>query len=238
MKKTLIIHVLFVAAIAVAFMVSRTVYAGAEVSCYAAPTQTEVGEWVRWRVTMPGEESDYQFLWSGTDGLEGRGKDLAYVYRTSGPKRATVTYISRFGTSGEVECSPGVFIEKTYAERTEPQPLKPVTIKKPAYNTAPTYSQNYVEETPTYYSRSSYTQPAPTYYSRTTYAAPVPNGTDNSADIERARIRLGLETERDSNAASSIGALTYGYVPWGGLTILLMFIGFGTVLYVMLNKTK
>lgn len=64
------------------------------VSCYANPTTMQVGTRMNWYANVSGGDGDYDYDWSGTDGLNSSSRSPAMTYYDSGRKSATVRVYS------------------------------------------------------------------------------------------------------------------------------------------------
>ena len=62
-----------------------------EVSCVASPSNTDIGQTVRYTANVTGGDGAYSYSWSGTDGLSSSSRTASKAYSTSGSKSATVT---------------------------------------------------------------------------------------------------------------------------------------------------
>ncbi len=60
------------------------------VSCYANPTNVQVGSQMNWYAQVRGGNGDYRYSWTGTDGLNSSSRSPAMTYYTVGNKTATV----------------------------------------------------------------------------------------------------------------------------------------------------
>ncbi len=61
-----------------------------EVSCYANPSNPRVGETVRWYADVEGGDGDYDYDWSGDDGLKSSRSSPSITYYDTGEKEAKV----------------------------------------------------------------------------------------------------------------------------------------------------
>lgn len=61
-----------------------------EVSCYANPTNPQIGSRMNWYARVDGGDGDYDYEWTGTDGLDSSSRSPSMTYYTAGTKRATV----------------------------------------------------------------------------------------------------------------------------------------------------
>ena len=59
-------------------------------SCYANPSSPQVGSQMTWYVNVSGGDHDYDYDWSGTDGLNSSSESPHMTYNTPGTKTATV----------------------------------------------------------------------------------------------------------------------------------------------------
>lgn len=72
--------------------------------CTSNSSSVEVGESVTWSVSVNGNTSDYNYLWSGTDGLSSSSSSVTTTYSTSGTKNASV-HITSSNSSSSVAIS-------------------------------------------------------------------------------------------------------------------------------------
>ena len=82
----------------------KTVNSNLSVSCNANPSNTQVGNRVNWYVQVSGGDGDYNYDWSGTDGLNSSGKSPYITYNLPGSKRATVTVTDGSGDEDSATC--------------------------------------------------------------------------------------------------------------------------------------
>jgi hypothetical protein len=62
-----------------------------EVSCYANPTNPQIGGRVNWYAQIEGGDGYYRYSWSGTDGLDSSSRSPSIIYYSAGNKTSTVT---------------------------------------------------------------------------------------------------------------------------------------------------
>jgi hypothetical protein len=80
-------------------------YSDLQISCYARPNNPDVGDRVRWYVDVTGgDEDDYDYDWTGTNGLDSSSENPSKTYTSRGTKRATVTVESN-GDEASATCS-------------------------------------------------------------------------------------------------------------------------------------
>lgn len=84
-------------------------YNNLSVSCYADPDDPEVGERVRWYAEVEGGDGDYEYDWTGTNGLDSSSKNPSKTYTSRGTKRATVTVTD--GDNNEESASCTVYVD-------------------------------------------------------------------------------------------------------------------------------
>jgi trimeric autotransporter adhesin len=80
------------------------------ISCYPDESRVEEGETVRWRSSVTGGDGDYDYDWSGDEGLDGDDEDTDIRYDDSGRKYAYLTVRSDDGQRETKTCS-SVFVE-------------------------------------------------------------------------------------------------------------------------------
>lgn len=79
-----------------------------QVSCTAIPSSVAIGQTMVWRAYINGTSatsSSYSYQWSGTDGLNNRGRQLTGYYATPGTKTAMVNVVASNGLRGSATCS-------------------------------------------------------------------------------------------------------------------------------------
>jgi len=79
------------------------------VSCYANPSNPQVGSQVNWYANVSGGNGDYDYDWTGTDGLDTSSRSPSMVYRTAGNKIANVVVRSSDGQRVSRSCNVNVF---------------------------------------------------------------------------------------------------------------------------------
>ena len=60
------------------------------VSCYASPSNPQIGSQMNWYANVSGGDGDYRYSWSGTDGLNSSSRSPYMTYYNPGSKSATV----------------------------------------------------------------------------------------------------------------------------------------------------
>lgn len=75
-----------------------------EVTCYANPTNSQIGGRVNWYAEVAGGVGSYRYSWSGTDGLNSSSRNPSMVYNTAGTKSATVTVRDGDGNRDSYTC--------------------------------------------------------------------------------------------------------------------------------------
>jgi hypothetical protein len=73
------------------------------VSCYASPSNPQVGSQMHWYADVSGGDGDYDYDWSGTDGLDSSSRSPSMTYYNGGSKSATVRVYSD-GQSDTATC--------------------------------------------------------------------------------------------------------------------------------------
>ena len=74
------------------------------VSCYASPSNPQVGVRMNWYARVSGGDGDYDYDWSGTDGLNSSSRSPYKTYDMPGSKRATVTVTDGDGQEDTATC--------------------------------------------------------------------------------------------------------------------------------------
>jgi hypothetical protein len=78
-----------------------------EVTCYAEPDDPETGDRVRWYSEASGGDGDYDYEWSGTNGLDSTSENPYKTYSSRGWKYATVN-VESDGDRASATC--GVYV--------------------------------------------------------------------------------------------------------------------------------
>jgi len=79
-------------------------YDNLSVSCYANPSNSQVGRQMNWYANVSGGNGSYFYSWSGTDGLNSSNQSPYMTYYTAGNKSATVTVHDNNGNSRTAYC--------------------------------------------------------------------------------------------------------------------------------------
>lgn len=79
------------------------------VSCAATPLSAATGETITWYSSVTGGSGNYQYFWSGSDGLTGYSSTVRRAYDTPGDKTATLTVTSD-GQSITIGCNRPVHV--------------------------------------------------------------------------------------------------------------------------------
>lgn len=74
------------------------------VSCYASPSNPQVGVRMNWYARVSGGDGDYDYDWSGSEGLNSSSRSPYMTYETPGSKRATVTVTDGDGQEDTATC--------------------------------------------------------------------------------------------------------------------------------------
>lgn len=103
------------------------------VSCYASPTNTQVGNRVNWYVDVDGGDGDYDYDWSGTDGLNSSSRSPYMTYNTPGSKRATITVTDGDGNEETATCYTNVNSVLAYTQTYQPPVASAVYLSQVPY---------------------------------------------------------------------------------------------------------
>jgi len=110
-------------------------------SCYATPSNPQVGEEMKWSADAAGGAGGHTYTWTGTDGLNSTGFHYAFkTYGTSGTKNATVV-ISDIAYGGTQT------ITANCSVNVSPEPV----ISNPAYATCGSAANQPTATAPTNY---------------------------------------------------------------------------------------
>ncbi len=74
------------------------------VSCYASPSNTQTGSRMTWYARVDGGDGNYDYDWSGTDGLNSSSRNPSMTYYTAGSKTARVTVEDGDGETDSATC--------------------------------------------------------------------------------------------------------------------------------------
>lgn len=80
-------------------------YNDLRVSCYAKPNDPNTGDRVRWYVEADGGDGDYDYSWTGTNGLDSSAENPSKTYSSRGYKYATVTVTDGDHNERSATCS-------------------------------------------------------------------------------------------------------------------------------------
>ena len=82
------------------------------VSCVPSTYNMQTGQTMTWSANVSGGNGNYQYSWSGTDGLSGGGSSQSKSYSSSGTKSAHVNVTSD-GKTGYADCG-SVYVNDNY----------------------------------------------------------------------------------------------------------------------------
>lgn len=85
------------------------IYPGLFVSCYASPSNPQVGDRVNWSVNATGGDGNYNYSWTGTDNFDSSSRSPSITYRIPGSKSATVTVSTGDGQNVSATCFANVY---------------------------------------------------------------------------------------------------------------------------------
>jgi hypothetical protein len=83
---------------------SNNHYNNLNVSCYASPSNIQTGYRMNWYVNVYGGDGNYDYDWSGTDGLNSSSRSPSMTYHNPGSKTARVTVDDGNGDSDSATC--------------------------------------------------------------------------------------------------------------------------------------
>jgi hypothetical protein len=112
---------------------SQPHYPQLTVSCYPMPLSVATGDSATWSANAQGGSGNYNYTWSGTDGLYGSGSSIAKTYYQSGYKSATVS-VSSGGQTVSHNCDGtiNVYSDNNYHDYP-PVYYPPVVYNPPVY---------------------------------------------------------------------------------------------------------
>ena len=84
-------------------------YNNLRVSCYADDSNPNTGDRVRWYAEVDGGDGNYDYDWTGTNGLDSTSKNPTKTYSSTGTKRATLTVTD--GDNNEASATCTVYVD-------------------------------------------------------------------------------------------------------------------------------
>src|SRR5665213_105580 len=109
-------------------------------TCTASAPSASVGQMVTWSISVSGGNSNYQYFWTGDEGLSSTGQTIENTYAYSGTKNATVSVTSGDGQTMTRTCSitiaPAVVGNQVLAYSNTAQPLSSVYLSSVPYTGA------------------------------------------------------------------------------------------------------
>ena len=103
------------------------------VSCYASPATSQVGSRINWNVRVSGGDGNYDYDWSGTDGLNSSSRTPSKIYSTPGSKRATVTVTDGDGLEDSATCNANINSVLAFSQTYQPPMASAVYLSQIPY---------------------------------------------------------------------------------------------------------
>ncbi len=114
-------------------VVEEQSYNDLNVSCYASPSYAQTGSRVNWYANVYGGDGDYDYDWTGTDGLDSSSRSPSMTYYNIGNKRATVRVEDGSGRSESTTCYANVNSVLAYTEGYQPPMASAVYLSQIPY---------------------------------------------------------------------------------------------------------
>jgi len=108
-------------------------YNNLNISCYASPSNSQIGNRVNWYVNASGGDGDYSYNWSGTDGLNSSSRSPSMTYNTVGTKSATVTVRDQDGNRDSVTCYTNINSVLAFTQEYQPPMASAVYLSQVPY---------------------------------------------------------------------------------------------------------
>lgn len=233
------------------------------VSCSPSVTFAQVGEYVTWNASVTGGTGYYTYSWAGNDDIRGSDRVVNVRYNATGPKSASVTVRSNGriitqscgyvtigirndsyypgGTSGALGVS-------CYPDKTNVSPSTPITWTANPTGGNGVYSYAWTGTDGLGGSQRVVATAYPDTGTKSATVTVTSGGQSTSASCSSVRVAYSQSTYRPSTptqttakpapeqSASAFFALNN--VPWGAVAIIVIFVLFGTVMYLLFNKSK
>lgn len=236
-----------------------------EATCSVNTSSASVGQPVTWSANVTGGSGYYTYSWSGSNNLYGSGSSINATYNTNGQQTAEVTVTSNSGQSVTAQCTNTVTIgggsnagngnELTIgcaADVATTREGTPVTWSVEAIGGSGTYTYTWSGTDGLTGSQSSV---ATAYESAGQKQAEVivtsSNGFTGSKSCTPITV-LGAgggngsgstnvtppTTTTNNSGLSAASLFSLANIPWGWVAVLVILVLFGTIMYLLFNKSK
>ena len=205
------------------------------VSCSASTNYAQIGQQVTWNAYVSGNDGNYNYSWSGSEGLNGYGASVSGAYNTPGQKLASVTINSNGQTITE-PCNSTVIV-------AAPIVIQPVytPVQVPIYNPTPAYKPKAV----VHINANKVVVKSPKTIVITNSVEIIQrnlNGQNqNGQTVQNSQPTqsptVNLQPQNQTQTAG-VNNFTLSNVPWGWVAALVILILFATVLYLLFNRQK
>ena len=102
------------------------------ISCYANPSNPQIGTRMNWYVRVSGGDGDYDYDWEGSDGLNSSSKSPAMTYYSPGSKYAEVTVRDGNGNRDTDTCYANINSVLAYSQSYQP-PMEGIYLSQIPY---------------------------------------------------------------------------------------------------------
>lgn len=235
------------------------------VSCYPDRYNANVGEYITWRASVSGGNGSYSYTWSGTEGLSARGRDISVAYDYAGRKSASVRVSSR-GRTVTRSCSNDVAVGDTYQYNGNTTYLDVTCSANPsvgipntaitwtAYPTGGNGAYTYVwsgsdgfsgsqKSVATAYKTNGSKSAVVTVYSAGKSASKacstnvlITGSTGKKATTIKKPVIAKVETPKSGDTVTDAASKALNGVPWFIVSVLVIIVLFGTVIYLIVTK--
>ncbi len=103
------------------------------VSCYASPSNSQIGDKVNWYVNVSGGDGNYSYDWEGTNGLSSSSRFPSMTYNTPGTKSATVTVRDQYGDRDSATCYANINSVLAFTQEYQPPMASAVYLSQVPY---------------------------------------------------------------------------------------------------------
>lgn len=103
------------------------------VSCYASPSNPQIGSRMNWYARVTGGDGNYDYDWTGTEGLNSSSRTPNMTYEMPGSKRATVTVTDGDGNEDTATCYANINSVLAFSQTNQPLLLDAVYLNQVPY---------------------------------------------------------------------------------------------------------
>lgn len=230
--------------------------ANAPVSCFANTTNVAAGEPVTWTVLVnSGNPNYYTYSWTGTDGLYGVGSSLRTTYLKSGTKSAQVVVRGPYGETATRACTNSVYVNSNY--------VAPAPAVSHASVSTGTLSASCVPDTTVAAPGETVVWTSDVSGGNGTYRY-IWTGTDGLSGSKATQSKIytkdGQKTAKltissggksttiscddyvdvgdENSRLSAASFFSFDKMPWGLISIIIIFVLLSTVAYLIFNRNK